>query len=149
MLLLDNLHTVKLPQDLLKTSCSLSCGSHLWLEMALTLEDENGSRVHPPNLALEVPPWYGAIVVVYTRAAELLQFTALLKSLNHHWFEIAPWVTTSGKNHCPVQQGPTALLSGTAMLYVYPEAVNVLEAEKSLQCIILWLYKLPVLRIFD
>lgn len=125
------------------------CGSHLWLEVALTLEDETGSPVHPPNLALEVLPCCRAITVVHTTAAELLQFTALLQSLNHHWFGIPPWVMISGKHHQPVRPGPVALLSETAMLYIYPLAGSILETEKRFQCIVLWLNKLPVSRFFD
>lgn len=54
-----------------------------------------------------------------------------------------------GKHHRPVQPGRTALLSETAMLYVYLIDGSILETEKSLQCIILWLHKLPVSGFFD
>lgn len=143
MLLLDRLHMAKVPQDLLKPLCSLSCGSHRdWRWLCLW-------RMKP-NLALEVPSCCKAVTLFRaTTAAELLRFTALSLSLNHHWFGIPPWVMTSGKCHHPVQPGSTALLSGTAMLYFYTLAASILKTERRLQCIILWLYKLPVLKFFD
>lgn len=97
------LHGVKMPQDLPKILCSLSCASDLCKEVCL--EENIGSPFCPFWLSLEDP---SCSSIVLRTATELLQFSACPLRLNQ-WFGLLLCVIISSNHHYLLQPEQDAL----------------------------------------